>query len=294
MWNDTYFCYAFDELSTTRTRFGLGKVETKHNMSVDARLNNGNVARRQFGLQAENYRMSRTHSDPANLDHIIKLILPSKDAKALDVGCGGGHMSEALAAVVRELTAIDITPEMLIQTNLLTKEKRLQNVELCLADAENLPFRSNFFDVVTCRTVLHHIFDAGRAVAEMGRVLERNGRLFIQDILGLDDPESRDYMDEIEKLRDPSHHKNYNMTEWTSFLDDCELKTIHSEVVHGAYQLKEWASRSGTSADRIVEIKTMLSSMPRQIGNNLKASFSEEDWSIQMRYLLLLATKTQC
>jgi ubiquinone/menaquinone biosynthesis C-methylase UbiE len=255
-------------------------------------LNNGNAARRQFGLHAEKYRKSRTHGDPLILDHIIGLISPNKDAIALDVGCGGGHMTAALAAVVREIVAIDITPEMLVQTSLLTGERRLKNVELCLADADNLPFHSDVFDIVSCRIVLHHILDVGRAIAEMARVLEKNGSLFIQDILGFDDLESRDYMDGIEKLRDPSHLRNCNMVEWKGFLDACGLKVIHFEVVPRVYQLKEWTSRSGTSIDKIDEIKMKLGNMPREIENNLKASFSEEDWSIQMRNLLLLATKT--
>jgi ubiquinone/menaquinone biosynthesis C-methylase UbiE len=254
-------------------------------------LDNVNAVRLQFGRHAEEYRKSRTHSDQKIIDHIIELISPTGDEEGLDVGCGGGHMATAVAKSVRKLIAIDITPEMLVQTNKLAEEKGLQNLRFCLADARNLPFQSNTFDIVSCRIVLHHIYNAGRAVAEMGRVLKKEGRLFIQDILGFDDRQARNYMDEIERLRDPSHIKDYNMKEWKNFLVGGGIKVIHSEVVPGVYDLREWMSRSGTPVDRQEKIKMRLRNMPQSVEKHLTASCSRGEWSIQMRYILLLTTK---
>lgn len=254
-------------------------------------MENGNAARLQFGKHAVEYRKSRTHSDQATLDHIVELISPSGEEEALDVGCGGGHMAAAITMRVRELVAADITPEMLVQTGKLAGERGIRNLRFCLADARNLPFQSNAFDIVSCRTVLHHVYDAGRAVAEMGRVLKKGGKLFIQDILGLDDRRARSYMDEIERLRDPSHIKNYGTEEWKGFLAGGGLKIVHSEMVPGVYAFEEWTSRSGTPDDRIEEIKMRLRNMPQAVGKHLKTSYSGGDWSIQMRYILLLATR---
>ena len=255
-------------------------------------MDHRDVVRRQFGGHAEEYRKSRTHSDPSTLDSIIRLVSPGEEEKALDVGCGGGHMAAALASWVRELVAIDVTPQMLVQTGLLARERGLSNVSMCLADAQNLPFRSEAFDVVSCRIVLHHISDADKAVAEMGRVLKGGGRLFIQDILGADDRMARNYMDTIEKLRDPSHIKDYNLEEWNHFFETGGLKILHTETIQGVYRLKEWTSRSGTPIDKLNEIVTGLCDMPEEVRPYLKAQFYDGDWSIQMRYLLVLATKT--
>lgn len=255
-------------------------------------MNNANAARQQFGQHAEEYRKSRTHSDPAILDHIIELISLNGEEDGLDVGCGGGHMATTLAKSIRKLVAADITPEMLVQTNKLAEEKGLQNLRFCLADALNLPFQSNAFNMVSCRIVLHHVYNADRAVTEMGRVLKKGGKLFIQDILGLDDPQARNYMDEIERLRDPSHIKNYSMEEWKKFFIRGGLKVIHSEVVSGVYEFREWSSRSGTPVDNVEKIKMMLHNMPELVAKHLKTLYSGGKWSIQMRYILLLMTKT--
>jgi hypothetical protein len=99
-------------------------------------------------------------------------------------------------------------------------------------------------------------------------------------------------MDEIERLRDPSHIKNYSLEEWKNFFVREGLKVIHSEVVSGIYEFREWSSRSGTSVDNIEKIKMMLNNMPELVEKHLKTSYSGGEWSIQMRYILLLVTKT--
>lgn len=267
------------------------KTKVKGGHSIAHALDTSNAARRQFSRHAEEYRKSRTHADPTTIDHVMELISPTGNEEGLDVGCGGGHMATALAANVRRLVAIDVTPEMLVQTHVLAAERDLQNVGLCLADTRVLPFQANTFDIVTCRIVLHHVADAGRAVTEMRRALKPGGRLFIQDILGLDDPDARNYMDDIERLRDPSHITDYNQKEWTKFLAEGGVTVLHSEVVPGVYDVQEWMARSGTPGERQEEIKRRLRHMPPAIRQHLSASCSRGTWFIFMQYILLLAKK---
>ena len=200
-------------------------------------------------------------------------------------------MATAIAKGVREVIASDVTPEMLVQTGKLAEERELKNLSFCLADARNLPFHTKTFDVVSCRIVLHHVHEAGSAVAEMGRVLKKGGRLLIQDILGLDGQEARSYMDNIDRLRDPSHVKDYSREEWANFLERGGLEPVHSELIPGVYMLEDWTTRSGTSSDCVEEIKAKLSNIPEAVAKYLKATYSEGDWAIQMRYILILATK---
>ncbi len=249
--------------------------------------------RQQFGQHAEKYRKSAVHGDQNTLEHIVHMLAPKASENAVDIGCGGGHMSAALALGVRELVAVDVTPQMLVQTGLLAREKGLSNVAGCVADAKNLPFASEAFNIVTCRIVLHHVPDVGRAIGEMGRVLKPGGRLFIQDILGIENPSARSYMDEIEMLRDPSHVKDYNSQEWNSFLMEAKLGVIRKEMLPGSYRLKDWTSRSGTSKENYDLIVKKLEDMPENVRGDLKARFIEGDWTIPMRYILVFAGKTK-
>ena len=249
------------------------------------------TARQQFGQHAEKYRKSTVHGDQDILEHILRVLAPNGSERAADVGCGGGHMSAALAGQVRELVAVDVTPQMLVQTGLLAREKGLSNVVGCLADAQNLPFATEVFDIVTCRIVLHHVPDAGRAVMEMGRILKTGGKLFIQDILGIENVAAKDYMDEIERLRDPSHVKDYNTEEWKCFYKKAKLDVVHKEILPGSYRLKDWAWRSGTSEESFNLIVKKLEDVPENVRRDLKATYKDGDWTIPMRYVLAFATK---
>jgi len=64
------------------------------------------------------------------------------------------------------------------------------------------------------------------------------------------------------------------------------LKVIYSEIVSGVYDLDEWTSRSGTPVGNVEKIKNLLETMPEIIKKDLKASYSEADWHIHMRYIL--------
>ncbi len=249
------------------------------------------TARQQFGEQAEKYRKSAVHGDQGTLEHIVYTLSPRTRENAVDIGCGGGHMSTALAPRVRELVAVDVTPQMLVQTGVLAREKGLSNVVGCVADARDLPFASEAFDIVACRIVLHHVPDVGKAIGEMERVLRAGGRLFIQDILGIDSPAARAYMDEIEVLRDPSHVKDYSSEEWASFLGKAGLRIVRREVLPGSYRLKDWTSRSGTSGESYDLIVRRLEEMPESVRVHLRAVFVDEDWTIPMQYILVFAQK---
>jgi ubiquinone/menaquinone biosynthesis C-methylase UbiE len=255
------------------------------------KLNQGNSVSKQFGQHAEKYRKSVTHGNKTVLDNIVELISPGSEEIALDVGCGGGHMAVAIASRVQDVVAVDVTPEMLSQTSLLAAENGLFNIVTCLCDTRHLPFRDEIFNVVTCRIVVHHVPEPGRAVTEMSRVTKKRGKVFIQDILGSESQEARDYMDLVERLRDPSHIKNYNVAEWDGLIAEAGLGVTHMEIMPGVYGLKDWTTRSGTSLQRIEEITRMLERMPQRVSNHLKASYSDGDWSVQMRYILILATK---
>jgi SAM-dependent methyltransferase len=104
------------------------------------------------------------------------------DLAILDVGCGTGRLLARLAAVgVGTLAGSDLGSRMVELTR-----RRLSSfdvdVELRCADAETaLPWPSAAFDAVVSTGVLHHFYQPGAALAEMGRVLRQDGRLIVAD-----------------------------------------------------------------------------------------------------------------
>ena len=70
----------------------------------------------QFGVAAMDYLRSHTHAQGADLERLRALAGGQRDWRVLDLGCGAGHASFALAGEVMEVTAYDLSAEMLNTT----------------------------------------------------------------------------------------------------------------------------------------------------------------------------------
>jgi 2-polyprenyl-6-hydroxyphenyl methylase / 3-demethylubiquinone-9 3-methyltransferase len=95
--------------------------------------------------------------------------------RVLDLGCGGGLLSNDLAARGHEVFGLDATDE-----NLAVARARdlTHSVSYQLGDAYALPYESESFDVVCALDLLEHVEDPSRVIAEAARVLMPGGLFF--------------------------------------------------------------------------------------------------------------------
>lgn len=99
-------------------------------------------------------------------------------ARVLDVGCGGGLLSEGLARAGAQVTAIDLAPAVLEVARLHLLESGLQ-VDYRQISAEALAKEiPGQFDVVTCLELLEHVPDPASTLAACATLLRPGGRLF--------------------------------------------------------------------------------------------------------------------
>lgn len=119
--------------------------------------------------------------NPARLGYVSARVELS-GATALDVGCGGGLLSEALARAGADVTALDLAPELVKVARLHGLESgvkvdyRLQPVESLAAE------RPASFDVVTCMEMLEHVPDPRAIIRACAMALKPGGRLFLSTL----------------------------------------------------------------------------------------------------------------
>ena len=100
-------------------------------------------------------------------------------SSALDVGCGYGADATELAKRLRpggRTTGVDISEAMIAEARRRAQGTGL-DVNFQVADALDLPFEDDEFDVCRIETVLQHVADPGQAVTEMVRVTRPGGRV---------------------------------------------------------------------------------------------------------------------
>ena len=119
--------------------------------------------------------------NPVRLDYVAARVT-LRDARVLDVGCGGGLLSEALAQRGAEVTAIDLAPDLLQVARLHGLETgtrvdyRLSSVEALAGEA------TGGFDAVTCMEMLEHVPDPASVLSACAALLRPGGRLFVSTL----------------------------------------------------------------------------------------------------------------
>ena len=216
-------------------------------------------AQRQFGDVAANYRASKVHAAGPDLDLMVESARLNADSLVLDAGCGAGHTALAFAAQAGQVIACDFTASMLAQLVALARQRGVGNIITQLADVECLPFAASAFDLVVTRYSGHHWLHPQRALAEFRRLLKADGQLLISDIMAREDYAQDTFLQTIELLRDPSHVRDYRISEWRGMLaaagfDSEVLMRFDLTLRFGA-----WTRRMATPRQNAEMIKSLFS-----------------------------------
>ena len=185
--------------------------------------------------RADLYRQSAIHSTGDDLDLVVEWCEPGEGVTVLDVATGGGHVARRLRDAGCNVVTVDPAPGMQADV---------------LAPAEHLPFADGAFDVVATRLAAHHFADVLAALKEMARVAARR-------VVICDNTFVSESSEEADRLRDPSHVRNYGVAEWESFFELAGLEVAEQRHLERPLEIEPWLARvdcSGADATRVREL----------------------------------------
>jgi len=242
------------------------------------------VNQQQYQDKSQAYLNSQVHAQGIEFQKMQQLIQSHQFQKVLDLGCGGGHVTYQVAALVDEVVAYDLTPSMVELLSTQAKQKGWNNVIAQQGTAEKLLFIDQRFDCVITRYSAHHWQSVAQAMHEIYRVLIQDGKVIIVDILGNSNPVIDTFFQTIEMIRDPSHVRNYSLEEWMHFAEYAGFKVETVEKQRLDFQ--SWTERMQTPEYAITTIRNLQTkaSEPVQRYYQIKADGS---FSSDVAYIVL-------
>ncbi|WP_243443812.1 class I SAM-dependent methyltransferase [Asaia prunellae] len=179
----------------------------------------------QFTRWAACFAALPIHAEAESMAMTVAACDVRSGTRVLDVACGPGIVSCALAAEGADVTALDMTPAMLIQGRELAARRALP-VTFDPGNAYHLPYGNGTFDRVVTRYSFHHMIRPLDCLKEMVRVCCTGGRIVVIDATPA--PECQQAYDQAERVRDPSHINALTRTQLLSLGEELGLTTIRT------------------------------------------------------------------
>ncbi len=131
-----------------------------------------------YNLLVDYYHKKEKYWDSFEKDRVLSLLGDVNNKKILDVGAGTGRLASRLVKLGAEVTALDVSEEMLKRIKIKTKTK----IEIMVGEAENLSFSDESFDIIIATFLIVHLKDLRRFFDEVYRVLKSGGLFLVTNI----------------------------------------------------------------------------------------------------------------
>ncbi len=174
-----------------------------------------------FDSIAPDWNVIRSEYFEERLKYKILSITNIKDKIVGDLGCGTGFVSLAVANEASIVFSIDNSINMLRELSASASKKDYKNIYPIRSSLDNLAIFDESLNVVFINMALHHIKNAKKAIAEMYRVLKKDGVVVISDV--------REHNGEWAKEEMFDEWLGFSKEQMTNWLEDAGFKNIEIE-----------------------------------------------------------------
>jgi len=227
----------------------------------------------EFARQAQTFDLFAEKTDEQVAARFAAALGDFGRGDLIDVACGPGVVTAAIAPAAASVVAFDATEQMLDKARARCAKAALSNVAFERGDAENLPFEDARFDGVVTRLAIHHFGDPQRALGEMFRVLRRGGVAVIVDVVSSEDADDSHLQNAIERLRDPSHVRMLPASELDARVARAGFRDIEPATWDRRREFEEWMDivNDPARAEPIRTVVRALAEAGRDAGMGLAA-----------------------
>jgi SAM-dependent methyltransferase len=214
----------------------------------------------QFGSQAEAYLRSAVHSRGEDLAELARIVGPRPQALAADLGFGGGHVSFLLAPLVQKIVGYDLSEAMAATVR---------------AEAARRG-----------RYSAHHWPDVAAGLRQARRILKPGGLAVFMDVFSPGEPLLDTWLQGLELLRDPSHVRDYSLSEWRTMLEAAGFRPAAASRYRLRLEFSSWVKRMNTPQLYVEAIR----SLQQRAGADVVKHFEiEPDGSFTIDTMLMTA-----
>lgn len=224
----------------------------------------------QFGPQAAAYVLSSVHAAGADLDALAAAVAGRGLETALDLGCGGGHVSFTLAPHVGQVSAYDLSAAMLAAVKVEAARRGLANITTQEGCAEALPFAAESFDLVVSRYSAHHWSDLPAGLGAARRVVKARGRVVMMDVIAPAHPVQDSFLQTVELLRDPSHVRDYALAQWRALALAAGFAVERVETRRLRLEFQSWITRLRTDPLHVAAIRSLQALVPDTVRDHFE------------------------
>jgi SAM-dependent methyltransferase len=226
----------------------------------------------------------RRRADDRSTDSIVALADPAPADRLLDIACGPGYLTMALAQRAAGAVGLDATDKFIFGAAGEAARRGITNVHFVIGDVMRLAFRDSSFDLVACKMAFHHFPEPAAVLGQMARVTRPGGKIIIADLLTWEDPQRADYHNRLERLCDPSHARSLCEAEFERLFASLHLARLAKKQAAISVPMDVWLAHAAPPAANVARIRALIQASIDAHHHGL--AVRRDDGEIHMNYTL--------